>query len=383
MAEQPRLIASAPAMNRRTFLQSLGITTGGLVLATQFPRAYAQGVNPPGPEFQLRAPEPNPKSGGTLRYAVHSAPTHFDIHQSGTVANMGAQGPMYDNLIRRDPRDGQTIIPDLAYQWDISADGKIYTFYLRQGVKFHDGADFTAEDVQATFSRIIWPPKGITMPRQPLFSAVSDIKVIDPHTIAFQLSEPRPSSFMLGAFASGWNVIVRKKTLVDNDYNLRNIMDFPGTGPFKHSRRVDKEVWVMEKNRQYWNKGLPYVDRLEVYHLPPFSPELGFSPRRALRISLPSSHSFSSLVHPVCSSAQRIISLVHHHHHPIPSISFRSLPIINSKHACLVRPRFRGNPPRRLGRSQQLGSAERCFLLVRLGCRPDRPRLCRPDLQLQ
>jgi ABC-type transport system substrate-binding protein len=184
---------------------------------------------------------------------------------------------MYDNLIRRDPRDGQTIIPDLAYRWDISADGKTYTFYLRQGVKFHDGADFTAEDVQATFSRIIWPPKGISMPRQPLFSAVSEIRVIDPHTIVFHLSEPRPSSFMLGAFASGWNVVVRKKTLQDNDYNLRNIMDFPGTGPFKHARRVDKEVWVMQKNPQYWNKGLPYLDRLEIYHLPPFSPELGAS----------------------------------------------------------------------------------------------------------
>jgi peptide/nickel transport system substrate-binding protein len=277
MADQSRLTAPAPVINRRTFLRSLGIATGGLVLATQFPQAYAQGAKPPGPDFQLKAPEPNPKSGGTLRYAVHSAPTHFDVHQSGTVANMGAQGPMYDNLIRRDPRDGQTIIPDLAYQWDISADGKIYTFYLRQGVKFHDGADFTAEDVQATFSRIIWPPKGISMPRQPLFSAVSDIKIIDPHTIAFHLSEPRPSSFMLGAFASGWNVIVRKKSLVDHEYNLRSVMDFPGTGPFKHSRRVDKEVWVMEKNPHYWNKGLPYLDRLEIYHLPPFSPELGAS----------------------------------------------------------------------------------------------------------
>jgi ABC-type transport system substrate-binding protein len=262
-------------MNRRTFLRSLGIVTGGLVMASQLPRAWAQVAKPPGPDFQLKAAEPNPKSGGTLRYAVHSAPTHFDIHQSGTVANMGAQGPMYDNLIRRDPRDGQSIIPDLAYKWDIAPDGKTYTFHLRQGVKFHDGADFTAEDVHATFSRIIWPPKGITMPRQPLFAAVSDIKIIDPHTIAFQLSEPRPSSFMLGAFASGWNVIVRKKTLADNDQNLRNVMDFPGTGPFKHSRRVDKEVWVMEKNPQYWNKGLPYVDRLEIYHLPPFSPELG------------------------------------------------------------------------------------------------------------
>jgi peptide/nickel transport system substrate-binding protein len=277
MADRPRLSAQGYTVNRRTFLQGLGIAASGLVLAPRFPRANAQGTHPPGSDFQLKAAEPNPKTGGTLRYAVHSAPTHFDIHQSGTVANMGAQGPMYDNLIRRDPRDGQTIIPDLAHTWDISADGKIYTFHLRKGVKFHDGADFTAEDVQATFARIIWPPKGISMPRQPLFSAVSDIKIVDPHTVAFHLSEPRPSSFMLGAFASGWNVIVRKQTLVDNDHNLRHVMDFPGTGPFKHSRRIDKEIWSMEKNPHYWNKGLPYVDRLEIYHLPPFSPELGAS----------------------------------------------------------------------------------------------------------
>ena len=79
---------------------------------------------------------------------------------------------------------------------------------------------------------------------------------------------------MLGAFASGWNIIVRKKTLEDNNYNLRQVEAFPGTGPFKHVKRVDKEVWIMEKNPDYWNKGLPYLDRLEIYHLPPWSPEV-------------------------------------------------------------------------------------------------------------
>ncbi|MEE9147322.1 MAG: ABC transporter substrate-binding protein, partial [Candidatus Tectomicrobia bacterium] len=49
----------------------------------------------------------------------------------------------------------------------------------------------------------------------------------------------------------------------------------PGTGPFRHVKRIDKEVWVFEKNPDYWNEGLPYVDRLEMYHLAPFSPELG------------------------------------------------------------------------------------------------------------
>ena len=80
---------------------------------------------------------------------------------------------------------------------------------------------------------------------------------------------------MMSAIASGWNVIVRKKTLEDNNYNLRRVVDIPGTGPFKSKRRVENEVWVMEKNPNYWNKGLPYLDGIEFYHALPFSPELG------------------------------------------------------------------------------------------------------------
>src|ERR671938_74721 len=90
------------------------------------------------------------KEGGVLRYGLLSAPAHFDVHKSGTVSNMGPQGCMYETLIRRNPLDsGQTIIPDLAHSWEIAPDGKTYTFLLRKGVKFHDGGEFTAEDVKA------------------------------------------------------------------------------------------------------------------------------------------------------------------------------------------------------------------------------------------
>ena len=267
--ERPR------TMTRRAFLQTVGFTSGLLAVAAHLPAHRVCAGQAEAPAFQLKAPEPHPKRGGTLRYGILTAAAHFDVHQSGTAANMAAQGPMYDNLIRRDPRDGQTIIPDLAERWEVSPDGKTYTFFLRQGVKFHDGAAFTAEDVKATFSRIVWPPKGVSIPRTPLFSAVDEIKIVDPFTIAFKLREPRPSSFMLGAFASGWNIIVRKKTLEDNDYNLRNVMDYPGTGPFRHVKRVDKEVWMMERNPQYWNQGLPYLDRVEIYNLPPWTAEVG------------------------------------------------------------------------------------------------------------
>jgi peptide/nickel transport system substrate-binding protein len=229
-------------------------------------------------EFKLRAPEPNPKYGGVLRYGIASTPAHFDVHQSGTVNNLGTQGCMYDNLIRRNPLDsGRTIIPDLAHSWEISRDGKTYTFFLRQGVTFHDGATFTAEDVKATYVRIVWPPRGVSIPRTPLFSTVGEINVRDAYTIEFRLYQPRPASFMLAAFASGWNVIVRKKTLEDNNYDLRRVMNYPGTGPFRHVKRIDKEVWIMEKNRDYWNEGLPYLDGIAFYHFLAFSPELGAS----------------------------------------------------------------------------------------------------------
>src|SRR5439155_1432455 len=83
---------------------------------------------------------------------------------------------------------------DLAWKWEISPDGKKYTFYLRKGVKFHDGADFTAEDVKATYERIARPPKGVVIPRTPLFATVGEIVVVDPHRIEFRMTEPRPKA---------------------------------------------------------------------------------------------------------------------------------------------------------------------------------------------
>src|SRR5712672_4081505 len=239
-------------------------------LAADIPTEYD------GSKFQMAAPEPNAKRGGVMRYGILNRPPHFDVHQSGTVGNIGTQGCMFDNLIRRDPRDsGKTIVPDLAHSWEIAKDGKTYTFFLRKGVLFHDGAELTADDVKATFDRIAKPPPGVNMPRSVLFKAVSEITAPDKYTVQFKLAEPRPINFIMSAIASGWNVIIRKKTLEDNNYNLRKVEIYPGTGPFRSKQRVENEKWVMERNPTYWNKGLPYLDGIEFYHALPFSPELG------------------------------------------------------------------------------------------------------------
>ena len=263
------------SVNRRDFVKGAAATATVFGMPWQ---ALAQGVPNEfdGSKFQLAAPEPNPKRGGVMKYAITSRPPHFDFHQSGTINSLGSQGCMFDNLVRRDPRDsGKTIIPDLAHSWEIAKDGKTYTFHLREGVTFHDGADFTSEDIKATYDRIRKPPQGVSIPRSTLFATVEEITTPDKKTVVFKLSEPRPASFMMAAFASGWNGIVRKKTLDDNQGNLRRVVDIPGTGPFKSKRRVENEVWVMEKNDKYWNKGLPYLDGIEFYHALPFSPELG------------------------------------------------------------------------------------------------------------
>ena len=266
-----------PWWNRRDFLQRSAAGAAGaygmrwgLADAAEIPMEFD------GSKFQLAAPEPNPKHGGVLRLGVGMRPPHFDVHQSGTIFNLGSQGAMFDNLVRRDPRNGgKTIIPDLAHSWQIAKDGKTYTFHLRKGVQFHDSAELTADDIKATFDRIIKPPQGVSIPRSILFRAVSEITAPDKYTVEFKLAEPRPVNFIMSAIASGWNVIVRKKTLEDNNYNLRKVEVYPGTGPFHSVKRVENESWVMEKNKDYWNKGLPYLDGVEFYNLLPFSPELG------------------------------------------------------------------------------------------------------------
>src|SRR3954468_24759855 len=119
---------------------------------------------------------------------------------------------MFDNLIRRDPRDsGKTIVPDLAHSWEITKGGRTYTFHLRQGVQFHDGTDFTSADVKATYDRICKPPPGISIPRAALFTSVKEVNALDKYTIEFKLAAPRSVNFMMSAFASGWNVIFSRR----------------------------------------------------------------------------------------------------------------------------------------------------------------------------
>ena len=139
------------------------------------PTAAARtGRSPPIPdrvrrlEISARRARAQPEARRRLALRHHRCARRISTCTSpGTINNLGSQGCMFDNLIRRDPRDsGKTIIPDLAHSWEIAKDGKTYTFFLRKGVQFHDGAELTADDVKATFDRIAKPPAGHQHPAQ-------------------------------------------------------------------------------------------------------------------------------------------------------------------------------------------------------------------------
>ncbi len=211
------------------------------------------------------------KRGGTLRLAAHGPPSMFDIYASGTIANVGAQAPMYDLLVRQDPRDPNLpIIPSLATSWNISPDGMTYTFHLRKGVKFHDGTDFSAEDVKATFDRIVFPPANLLSLR---ILPIKETVVRDRYTVEMKLSEPRDSYTFLASLAGGWNVITSKKALDKYKGDLKQVDNFPGTGPFVYKNRTT-ESWEMVRNPNYWNPYAPYVDRIVHVWLKAWTPEL-------------------------------------------------------------------------------------------------------------
>ncbi len=220
---------------------------------------------PPPVEEMMKAPESNPKRGGVLKTAWSTSPTHFDIHQGGGCAGCNM---MYDGLIMWNLADGyRTIIPALAETWSVSDDQTVYTFKLREGVTFHDGTPFSAEDVVATFDRVINPPDNISISGiQEQLEMLEEVSAEDDLTVIFTLKRPTP--YFLEILAGDAMVVYAKKTLEENDYDLRGVTVPPGTGPFKFVDYIRGEKIILEANPDYWNPELPYVDGIEMLHVP-------------------------------------------------------------------------------------------------------------------
>ena len=204
------------------------------------------------------AAQEKPRYGGTLDFVVPSEPPSYDAHAEETFGVIHPIAPHYSLLVRVDPFDktGTKPVGDLAESWTISKDGLIYTFKLRQGVKFHDGSEMTSKDVKASYDKIIFPPAGVKSLRKESYRSVEVVEAPDPYTVRFRLKYPE-SSLLLN-LASPWNWIYKADILAkDMHWYETHVM---GTGPFIFVEHVKGSHWVGKKNPNYWDKGKPYLD---------------------------------------------------------------------------------------------------------------------------
>lgn len=174
-------------------------------------------------------------------------------------------GMVFNGLVKYD--ENLEIIGDLAESWDIEDGGLTIIFYLRKGVKWHDGHPFTAEDVKFTYEKLIDPE--VPTPYSGDFKKIKSLEILDPHTIKMVYKE------LFSPGLASWTMSVMPKHTLENENLLttefsRNPI---GTGPYKFMRWKTGERINLVSNHNYFEHR-PYIDRY-IYKIIP-DPETTF-----------------------------------------------------------------------------------------------------------
>ncbi len=194
------------------------------------------------------------KPEGEMRWALYVTipPLWFDPGEVvGVITPFWVLYAIHDALVK--PMPGNPMAPSLAESWTVSADGRVYEFKLREGLKFHNGDPFTAEDVKFSFNRA----KGGKILRE----KVREVMVVDRHRVRFHLHEPWPDFMAFYgtlATAAGW--IVPKSYIErvgDDGFKKQPV----GLGPYRLVGHTPGIEIVMEAFEGYWRK-TPSVKRL-------------------------------------------------------------------------------------------------------------------------
>ncbi len=248
MLHQPQQLTTS--LTRRRILQSAMSGLAGLAVWQQnWPRRHTAMA-------QKREPQ------GQMTWAVHVtiAPTWFDpAETSGLITPFMFLYALHDALLK--PMPDHPLAPSLATAWRKSPDGLTYEFDLRQGVRFHNGQPFTAEDVQFSFERY----KGGGAAE--LKSKVKTVEIVHPHQVRFHLHAPWPAFltfYATPATGVGWIVPKTYTEQIGND----KFKDQPiGIGPYRFVSYQPGIELILEANPDYWRK-VPAVKRLVLKSVP-------------------------------------------------------------------------------------------------------------------
>jgi peptide/nickel transport system substrate-binding protein len=179
-----------------------------------------------------------------LTVGLGGAFTSADPHFHNLTPNNTVAAHIFDRLVHRD--EHQKLVPGLATEWK-AVDDTTWEFKLRHGVKFHDGSDFTADDVVATLKRIPWVPNSPSSFRI-YTQGIASTEILDPYTIRFKTAAPYP---LLPLDLSSVMIISKKfEQASTGDFNAGRATI--GTGPFRFVEFVPGDRMVLARNDDYW-----------------------------------------------------------------------------------------------------------------------------------
>lgn len=238
--------------NRRLlgwFVLALGLllVACGSSSATDTPAAATDTVNPPTTETTDTAV--SPARTGVLRVSMQPA-VNLDPLAVSSDSEVLIVNHIYDYLVDIDPQSNP--IPRLAQEWKVSEDGRTYTFTLAQGVTWHDGSPFTAQDVVWTFNRLRQTEGA---PTADLYANIADITASGDLEVTFTLTNPNP--FFLYDLSDNHALVVK-------DGVTDAASTFNGTGPFKVASYTPEDRMVLTANEAYFLPDEPKLAGVEI-----------------------------------------------------------------------------------------------------------------------
>jgi peptide/nickel transport system substrate-binding protein len=209
------------------------------------------------------------KRGGVLNFVVASKIPSYDGHIESTFGMIHPIRPFYSLLIRINPDNPSSptdFVCDLCEGKvpEPTDNGTVYTFKIRKGVKFHDGTPLTAQDLVATYNKIIFPPKGVASNRKAFFKMVKSVSAPDDYTFVITLKFP--SGAFIPALATPFNFVYAKKD-IEKGYTWHKT-HINGTGPFIFVQHQPGAFVEGKRNPNYYHKGLPYLDGFKALSAP-------------------------------------------------------------------------------------------------------------------
>ncbi len=238
-------------LNRRSFMLRSSAMAGAAVAAT------VPGISRVGSAFAQDATPVDTADivmGGTLRMGMQSDPGTLDPQLQSLTATWHVVEQIYNRLTKVNP--DLSVDLELAKTVDISEDALTYTFTLHPA-NFHNGRPLVADDVVFSFSRLIAPETA--SPSAADLASMASIEAPDDSTVVITLKQP-DASFL--AMISSQSCIIIPKEVVEENSDLSQVA--VGSGPFKFVEYVPNTSIKLEKNEDYFEEGLPYLDGLEM-----------------------------------------------------------------------------------------------------------------------